>query len=48
MLQHLGIIVREVPATASRPEHSQQGRYRIVDHYLWFYYRVIATARSNL
>jgi AAA+ ATPase superfamily predicted ATPase len=48
VLQHLGIIVREVPATISRPEHSKQGRYRVVDHYLRFYYRFIAPARSNL
>jgi AAA+ ATPase superfamily predicted ATPase len=48
VLQHLGIIVREVPATVSRPERSKQGRYRVVDHYLRFYYRFIAPARSNL
>jgi uncharacterized protein len=48
VLQHLGIIVREVPATVNRPERSKQGRYRVVDHYLRFYYRFIAPARSNL
>lgn len=48
VLQHLGIVEREVPATVSRPEQSKQGRYRIVDHYLRFYYRYIAPARSNL
>lgn len=48
VLQHLGIVEREVPATVSHPEHSKQGRYRIVDHYLRFYYRYIAPARSNL
>lgn len=48
VLQHLGIIAREVPATVSRPEQSKQGRYRVVDHYLRFYYRFIAPARSNL
>ena len=48
MLQHLGIVEREVPATVSRPEQSKQGRYPIADHYLRFYYRYIAPARSNL
>jgi AAA+ ATPase superfamily predicted ATPase len=32
----------------SHPDQSKQGRYRIVDHYLRFYYRYIAPARSNL
>jgi uncharacterized protein len=48
VLQHLGVIEREVPATVGRPEHSKQGRYRIVDHYLRFYYRYLAPARTNL
>ena len=48
VLQHLGIVTREVPATATRPEQSKQGRYRIVDPYLRFYFRFIATQRSNL
>jgi AAA+ ATPase superfamily predicted ATPase len=48
VLQHLGIIERNVPATISRPERSKQGRYRIIDHYLRFYYRFIAPARTSL
>lgn len=48
VLQHLGIVARQVPATVKRPERSKQGRYRIVDHYLRFYYRFIAPARTNL
>ncbi len=48
VLQHLGIVAREVPATESRPERSKQGRYRIIDHYLRFYYRFLAPARTNL
>ncbi|OGO42380.1 MAG: hypothetical protein A2Z04_08745 [Chloroflexi bacterium RBG_16_57_9] len=48
VLQHLGIVAREVPATVSRPEQSKQGRYRIVDHYLRFYYRFMAPARTLL
>ena len=48
VLQHLGIVERQVPATESRPEQSKQGRYRITDPYLRFYYRFLAPARSAL
>lgn len=48
VLQHLGIVTREVPATETHPEQSKQGRYRIVDPYLRFYFRFIATQRTNL
>jgi AAA+ ATPase superfamily predicted ATPase len=48
VLQHLGIVERIVPATVHRPDESKQGRYRIVDHYLRFYYRFLAPARTNL
>jgi len=48
VLQHLGIVARDVPATVHRPEQSKQGRYRITDHYLRFYYRFIAQQRNNL
>jgi AAA+ ATPase superfamily predicted ATPase len=48
VLQHLGIVERIVPATVHRPDESKQGRYRIVDQYLRFYYRFLAPARSNL
>ena len=48
VLQDLGIVERQVPATVSRPEHSKSGRYQIVDHYLRFYYRFIAPARTLL
>jgi hypothetical protein len=48
VLQHLGIVERHVPATVRRPQQSKQGRYRIRDHYLRFYYRFIAPARTNL
>ncbi len=48
VLQNLGIIVRDVPATESRPDRSKQGRYRIRDHYLRFYYRFMAPERTNL
>jgi len=48
VLQHLGIVTRDVPATESHPEHSKQGRYRIIDPYLRFYFRFVASQRTNL
>lgn len=42
VLQDLGIVAREVPATESQPESSKRGRYRIRDHYLRFYFRFIS------
>ncbi len=48
VLQRLGIVARDVPATVRRPEQSKKGRYRITDHYLRFYYRFIAPQRNNL
>ena len=48
VLQHLGIVTRDVPATESRPEQSKQGRYRVTDAYLRFYYRFLAPARTDL
>jgi len=48
VLQHLGIVTRDVPATESQPERSKRGRYRIVDHYLRFYYRFLAPDRTHL
>ena len=48
VLQNLDIVTREVPASESRPERSKLGRYRIVDHYLRFYYRFLAPGRTNL
>lgn len=48
VLQHLGILTREVPATEPHPERSKQGRYRIADPYLRFYFRFVAPQRTNL
>ena len=48
VLQSLGVIARDVPATVKRPQRSKQGRYRILDHYLRFYYRFLAPARTQL
>jgi AAA+ ATPase superfamily predicted ATPase len=47
-LQQLGIITRDTPATIARPEQSKQGRYRIADAYLRYYYRFLAPARTKL
>ncbi len=47
VLQDLGVVAREVPATESRPERSKQGRYRIRDHYLRFYFRFISDSNMS-
>lgn len=47
-LQQLGIVTRDVPATITRPDQSKQGRYRIADAYLRYYYRFLAPARTKL
>lgn len=46
VLQKLGVVERNVPATISRPAQSKAGRYHITDPYLRFYYRFIAPQRS--
>ncbi len=47
-LQQLGIVARDVPATITRPDQSKQGRYRIADAYLRYYYRFLAPSRTKL
>lgn len=42
VLQELGYVERQVPATARRPERSRKGRYVIVDPYLRFYFRFLS------
>ena len=42
VLQELGYVARQVPATVRRPEQSRQGRYVIVDPYMRFYFRFLA------
>ena len=42
VLQDLGYVERQVPATVRRPERSRKGRYEIVDAYLRFYFRFLA------
>ncbi len=46
VLQKLGVVERQVPATVSRPSQSKQGRYHVTDPYLRFYYRFIAPQRT--
>jgi AAA+ ATPase superfamily predicted ATPase len=41
VLQELGYVERQVPATVRRPEQSRQGRYVITDAYLRFYFRFL-------
>ena len=42
VLQELGYVERQVPATVRRPERSRMGRYVIIDPYLRFYARFLA------
>jgi AAA+ ATPase superfamily predicted ATPase len=41
VLQELGYVERQVPATVRRPEKSRKGRYMIADPYLRFYFRFL-------
>ena len=41
VLQDLGYVERQVPATVRRPEQSRKGRYVITDAYLRFYFRFL-------
>lgn len=41
VLQELGYVERQVPATVRRPEKSRKGRYVITDPYLRFYFRFL-------
>ena len=41
VLQELGYVERQVPATVRRPEQSRKGRYVIVDAYFRFYFRFL-------
>lgn len=46
VLRDTGFIERRIPVTAE--ENSRQGRYHIVDPYLRFYYRFLATRQAQL
>jgi len=41
VLQELGYVERQVPATVRRPQKSRKGRYVIVDPYMRFYFRFL-------
>ncbi len=41
VLQELGYVERQVPATVRRPKKSRKGRYVIVDPYMRFYFRFL-------
>jgi uncharacterized protein len=42
VLQELGYVARQVPATVRHPEQSRQGRYVIIDPDMRFYFRFLA------
>ncbi|MEM7797949.1 MAG: DUF234 domain-containing protein [Chloroflexota bacterium] len=46
LLEPAGFIERRVPITAG--PRSRQSRYHIIDPYLWFYYRFLATRQTQL
>ncbi len=48
VLQNLGLVVREVPATEKRPEKSKRGLYRIEDHFVRFWFRFVLPQRGLL
>lgn len=48
ILQNLRLVQREVPATLRHPERSRQGRYRLLDPYLRFYFRFLANHQDAI
>jgi hypothetical protein len=48
VLQTLGLIVREVPASERRPEKSKRGLYRIADPFVRFWFRHVLPAWTRL
>lgn len=48
VLQHLGIVARQVPATVRDPDQSRQGRYAVTDPYLRFFFRFLSPSLSYL
>ncbi len=48
VLQQLGLVIREVPATETRPEKSKQGLYVISDPFVRFWFRHVLPQRSLL
>jgi len=48
VLQHLGLVSREVPVTEDRPEKSKRGLYRIEDQFVRFWFRFVLPQRGLL
>jgi AAA+ ATPase superfamily predicted ATPase len=48
VLQSLGLVVRDVPATESAPEKSKRGLYRIADPFVRFYFRHVRRHWSRI
>lgn len=48
ILQHLHLLERIVPVTATQPHKSRRGIYRLKDHYLRFWFRYVHPNRSQL
>lgn len=48
VLQTLGLVTREVPATEARPEKSKRGLYRIADPFVRFWFRHVRRHWSRL
>lgn len=48
VLQQLGLVIREVPATETRPEKSKKGLYVISDPFVRFWFRHVLPQRSLL
>ena len=48
VLQRLGLVRREVPATETRPEKSKRGLYRIADPFVRFWFRFVLPQRGLL
>lgn len=48
VLRDLRLVRREVPVTLRHPERSRQGRWRIVDPYLRFYFRFLASRQEEI
>lgn len=48
VLQDLGLVLREVPATELKPEKSKKGLYAIADPYVRFWFRFVLPQRALL
>ncbi len=48
VLKDLRLVRRDVPATLRHPERSRRGRWQIVDPYLRFYFRFLASRQDDI